>query len=226
MLESKARPGLDHGQDPRDPRRANRPTRVRWSSCTTATWSRPILPSGALIPSAARSRDGYVCGRGTLDTKGLGIMELMAFLDAPSATALDLTRDLVFLAAADEEMGGDLGMDWLVKNHYDKIKGSLVINEGGIGVSATSSAGKVLHMVATGEKGLCWLELYPHRPPRPRLHPPRTELPRKAEPGAQPALDGPHPLRGEARVAEYFRNLARGWEFPASRTGTTANRRP
>ncbi len=155
--------------------------------------------------------DGYICGRGTLDTKGLGIMELMAFL-AAKREGLKLTRDLVFLAAADEEMGGDWGADWLFKNHYDQIKATLVINEGGIGVSDLI-AGKSLHMVATGEKGLCWLELTRTGPPGHGSTPHGQNSLEKLNLALSRLLAAPIPYDVKPAVAEYFRNLARGWAF-------------
>jgi len=45
-----------------------------------------------------------------------------------------LTRDVIFMATADEEAGGDAGVGWLVKNRRDLFSGvGAVINEGGGG---------------------------------------------------------------------------------------------
>jgi acetylornithine deacetylase/succinyl-diaminopimelate desuccinylase-like protein len=162
-------------------------------------------------PFGGEVRDGYVCGRGTLDTKGLGIMELMAFL-AVKREGLKPIRDLVFLACADEEMGADWGADWLFKHHYDEIKASLVINEGGIGVSDLIG-GKDLHMVATGEKGLCWLELVRTGPPGHGSTPHGQNSLEKLNLALVRLLSTPIPYDVKPAVAEYFRNLARGWDF-------------
>lgn len=65
-------------------------------------WTRP--------PFAAEMIFGNVLvGRGTLDTKGLGIAQLEAFLALRRSRA-PLARDVVFLATADEETGGRLGL--------------------------------------------------------------------------------------------------------------------
>lgn len=162
-------------------------------------------------PFGGQIIDGYICGRGALDTKGLGIMELMAFL-AAKREGLALTRDLVFLAAADEEMGAEWGVDWLFKHHYDEIKASLVINEGGIGVSDLI-AGKSLHMVATGEKGLCWLELIRTGPAGHGSTPHGQNSLEKLNLALVRLLTAPIPYEVKPAVAEYFRNLARGWDF-------------
>ena len=42
-----------------------------------------------------------------------------------------LSRDVVFLAEADEEAGGTFGMEWLLKHHPDLFDAELVLNEGG-----------------------------------------------------------------------------------------------
>ena len=162
-------------------------------------------------PFGGEVKGGYVCGRGTLDTKGLGIMELMAFLTAKRDT-FKLKRDLVFLAVADEEMGGDWGMDWLVKNHYDQIKASFVINEGGMGVSDLIG-GKYVHMIATGEKGLCWLELTRTGPPGHGSTPHGQNSLELLNLALTRLLTTPIPYEVKPAIAEYFRNLARGWDF-------------
>jgi acetylornithine deacetylase/succinyl-diaminopimelate desuccinylase-like protein len=155
--------------------------------------------------------DGYVCGRGALDTKGLGIMELCAFL-AAKREGLKLTRDLIFLAVADEEMGGDWGIDWLMKNHYDEIAGTLCINEGGIGIGDLI-AGKELHMIATGEKGLCWLELTRTGPPGHGSTPHGNNALEKLNLAVSRVLSVPIAYEVKPIVAEYFKNLASGWDF-------------
>src|SRR6267143_826645 len=42
-----------------------------------------------------------------------------------------LSRDVVFLAEADEEAGGAKGMDWLLERHADLFDAELALNEGG-----------------------------------------------------------------------------------------------
>ncbi|MEO7220420.1 MAG: M20/M25/M40 family metallo-hydrolase, partial [Gemmatimonadaceae bacterium] len=81
-------------------------------------------------PFAAAARDGHIYGRGTLDTKTLGIVQLQAFL-ALHRARVPLERDVIFIATADEEAGGAYGAGWLVKNRPDAFKGAgLVLNEG------------------------------------------------------------------------------------------------
>jgi acetylornithine deacetylase/succinyl-diaminopimelate desuccinylase-like protein len=74
--------------------------------------------------------DGFLWGRGTLDTKELAAMELMVLLML-KREGKPLARDIIFMANADEEAGGRLGAGWMVKEHPDLIRAEYAINEGG-----------------------------------------------------------------------------------------------
>lgn len=108
-------------------------------------------------PFGGEVADGFIHGRGALDMKGQGVMELMAFL-ALKRKGLPLTRDVVFLAVADEEAGGGLGVGWLLKNHPEAMRAGCVLNEGGFGISDLVP-GRGVHLVSSAEKGLLWLHL-------------------------------------------------------------------
>ena len=66
-------------------------------------WSHP--PFGAALVG------GRIYGRGAVDMKGCGVMQLLAVLLA-RRQELPLRRDLVFCALPDEEVGSDVGMAW------------------------------------------------------------------------------------------------------------------
>jgi acetylornithine deacetylase/succinyl-diaminopimelate desuccinylase-like protein len=85
-------------------------------------WVRPPL-SGDL-------HEGYIWGRGALDTKNLAAMELMTLL-LLKRQGRELNRDIIFMANADEETGGKLGAGWMVKQHPELICAEYAINEGG-----------------------------------------------------------------------------------------------
>ena len=109
-------------------------------------------------PFAGTVRDGVIWGRGALDMKSMGVMELMAMLllrrnDVP------LHRDVLFLACADEEMGGVCGIDWLDTNHPELFDAEYVINEGGYGSTEVFGIKQPLFTCAVGEKGPLWLRL-------------------------------------------------------------------
>ena len=84
-------------------------------------------------PLSGEIRDGFLYGRGTLDTKTLGIQHLQAFL-ALHASGRPLNRDVIFMATADEEAGGFFGAGWLAENRPELFDGvGLILNEGGGG---------------------------------------------------------------------------------------------
>lgn len=118
-------------------------------------WSRPPL-SGDI-------QDGYIHGRGALDTKGLGILQLQAFL-ALHRMGTPLNRDVIFMATADEEAGGFFGAGWLAENRPELFEGvGLLLNEGGggriqdgkaqFGIEVTQKVPLWIRLIATGEPG-------------------------------------------------------------------------
>jgi acetylornithine deacetylase/succinyl-diaminopimelate desuccinylase-like protein len=110
-------------------------------------WSHP--------PFAAEVADGYIWGRGAVDTKNL-TAEQLAVLITLKREGTPLKRDVIFAATADEETGGEQGMAWLVKNHPDWVDCEYAINEGGgFGIQIGS---KRFYLVQTGEKSVCWMK--------------------------------------------------------------------
>jgi acetylornithine deacetylase/succinyl-diaminopimelate desuccinylase-like protein len=59
-------------------------------------------------PFSGELRDGVIWGRGTLDMKGMCVMEMLVALLA-RRHGVELDRDLVLVAVADEEAGGHKG---------------------------------------------------------------------------------------------------------------------
>jgi acetylornithine deacetylase/succinyl-diaminopimelate desuccinylase-like protein len=87
-------------------------------------WKRP--------PFAAEIFLNQLYGRGTLDMKGIGVCELLAFAEL-ARTHRTPEHDVVFLATADEEAGGGKGVVWLLEHRPDIFDGIRYgINEGGI----------------------------------------------------------------------------------------------
>jgi len=84
-------------------------------------------------PFAAVIADGVLTGRGAIDDKGMLIANLQAMkaLHRRVRAGATLSRDVIFVANADEEAGGDFGMGWLLKNHPDAIRAEYALNEGG-----------------------------------------------------------------------------------------------
>jgi acetylornithine deacetylase/succinyl-diaminopimelate desuccinylase-like protein len=88
-------------------------------------------PGWTVPPFTGLLRDGSLWGRGTLDDKGLGICGLAALVDL-KRRRVELDRDVLFLAVADEENGGGQGAAWLLASHPELLAGvEGVIGEGG-----------------------------------------------------------------------------------------------
>jgi len=114
-------------------------------------------------PLSGDRRDGYVYGRGALDTKTSGILHLAAFL-ALHRTGTPLNRDVIFMGTADEEAGGFYGAGWLVENRPEIFDGvGFLLNEGGggsdvdgrvnFGLEVTQKVPYWLRLTARGEPG-------------------------------------------------------------------------
>jgi len=107
-------------------------------------------------PFSGTVKDSCVWGRGAIDCKGLGIMELFAFLSLKREGIL--RRNLIFCATADEEMGGRFGAYIASEKMSHRLNGAFVLNEGGLGIKKMF-LGKDLFSPDFGEKGPLWVEL-------------------------------------------------------------------
>lgn len=156
-------------------------------------------------PLSGAYEEGYLHGRGALDTKGLGIMHLEAFL-ALARSGEPLDRDVIFLATADEEAGGHWGAGWLVRHRPDLLEGvGLVLNEGGSGRILGS---RVVFSVEVTQKVPLWLRLNALGPAGHGSSP----APRSAVTDLIEALErlrqNPFAPRIVPAVGDFFRSLA------------------
>jgi acetylornithine deacetylase/succinyl-diaminopimelate desuccinylase-like protein len=103
-------------------------------------------------------KDGRVYGRGAVDMKGCGVMQLITFL-LLKREGMRLTRDLVFCAVPDEEAGSEYGMVWLCEHRPDVVDVEFELREGGGGTTRFGREEAKLFSVATNEKDICWLRL-------------------------------------------------------------------
>lgn len=112
-------------------------------------WSAP--------PFAGQIRDGLVFGRGALDAKGIGVIQLLATV-ALKRMGVTLDRDVIFVATAGEESGGSVGVKWLLEHHPELVgDAELVLNEGGL-ILREPDKPLVFH-VSVAEKGPCWFAI-------------------------------------------------------------------
>jgi acetylornithine deacetylase/succinyl-diaminopimelate desuccinylase-like protein len=107
--------------------------------------------SGAVV-------DGVIYGRGALDMKSMGIMELMAMLIIKRHN-LPHSRDIVYMALADEEAGGKWGIEWMEQHHPKTLDAEYVINEGGWGNAEVFGSRRPAFNASISEKGPLWLKL-------------------------------------------------------------------
>ncbi len=126
-----------------------------------------VVPADArywsFAPLSGEKKDGYIQGRGALDTKTSGILNLAAFL-ALHRSGVALSRPVIFMATADEEAGGSMGAGWLVKNRPELFEDvGFLLNEGGggekvgdktqFGVEVTQKVPFWFHLKTVGEPG-------------------------------------------------------------------------
>jgi acetylornithine deacetylase/succinyl-diaminopimelate desuccinylase-like protein len=109
-------------------------------------------------PFSGAVQDGVIYGRGALDMKSMGIMELMAMFII-KRHALPHTRDIVYMALADEEAGGVWGIDWMEAHHPETLDAEYVINEGGWGSAEVFGVRRPAFNCSISEKGPLWLKL-------------------------------------------------------------------
>jgi acetylornithine deacetylase/succinyl-diaminopimelate desuccinylase-like protein len=140
-----------------DPARANLVARIKGNGS-----KRPLLilahtdvvgvqpEKWPVDPFSAAIKDGYIWGRGSLDDKPVLSANLMVML-LLKRNHVTLDRDVIFLAESGEEADTTgVGINFMVKNHYDEIDAEYSLTEGG---NATIEGGKVVAMnIGTAEK--------------------------------------------------------------------------
>jgi acetylornithine deacetylase/succinyl-diaminopimelate desuccinylase-like protein len=100
-------------------------------------------------PWSGELRDGEVWGRGALDMKGEVAASAVAIASL-AREGFEPAGDLVFVAAADEEVGGGFGLPWLCAEHPEAVRTDYAINEGA--GERVELAGRVLYLCSTSEK--------------------------------------------------------------------------
>ncbi|MCW3019291.1 MAG: peptidase [Solirubrobacterales bacterium] len=75
--------------------------------------------------------DGFMWGRGALDMKSQVAAEIAAAASLARSGWRPARGELLIVAVVDEETGGSLGAEWVTRNHPEKVRCDLLINEGG-----------------------------------------------------------------------------------------------
>ena len=116
-------------------------------------------------PFGGVTKEGAIWGRGAIDMKGMGVLELMALL-LVKRLRLTPARDIVFLAVADEECGGGMGIEYLDAHHPAIIREpEYCLNEGGLGLLGFLGANRPVFACSPAEKGPLWMRLRVHGQP-------------------------------------------------------------
>ncbi len=114
-------------------------------------------------PFSGTIADGVMYGRGAQDMKCEGLAQLMVLVML-HREHVPLTRDVIFLGTADEEVN-DAGTDWMIEHHRELLgNAEYLLTEGGenlladgkvkyVGVDAAEKAPFWLHVVAHGRAG-------------------------------------------------------------------------
>src|SRR5216110_1456297 len=109
-------------------------------------------------PFSGVIKDGYVWGRGALDMKGEAVAQLMTMLILRRAH-VQLKRDIIFLATADEEIGAGVGAGWFVEHQRDLLRDAeFLLNEGGL-TRSDGRGGVEFYGIGTTEKSPYWLDV-------------------------------------------------------------------
>ena len=156
-------------------------------------------------PLSGDIRDGYILGRGARDMKGLGIVQLAAFLSL-HRSGVALNRDVVFLASADEEAGGEFGVGWLIDNRPEIFAGAgILLNEGGGG---SRDLDEIVFGVEVTQKVPVWLRLTAVDVPGHGSAPRTTSSVSRIVHALSLMMANPFPPRIIPPVASYFEGLA------------------
>jgi acetylornithine deacetylase/succinyl-diaminopimelate desuccinylase-like protein len=113
-------------------------------------------------PFGAEIDDGFIYARGTLDMKHMVAMELMVML-LLKRSGVQLKRDVIYMAAADEEAGGNMGAGWVADHYPELIQAEYALNEGG--GECMEVNGRRYFTVQTAEKGGAAVRLRAHGKP-------------------------------------------------------------
>ncbi len=169
-------------------------------------WTHPPF-SGAVA-------DGFVWGRGTLDTKNLGVIFLLA-LESLITAGARFRRPIIFLAVPDEETGGKQGMRWLVERHGADLDPEWVWDEGGGGFKDMFGPG-VMFGLTVAEKQIQHVKLVATGKPGHASMPHSDNANVKLLRALDRVLAAPRPLRVNAITLAMFRAIAPTQKFPAS----------
>lgn len=132
-------------------------------------WESPDLPfSGRIAPSKEHPNRQFIWGRGALDMKGIGVLQLVSMV-LVERMRWPRTKDIHFLAVADEEQGSSGAIGTVQQmgpggELYSLSKAALMLNESGGASMNLPKDGVNLHLIGVEEKGAAWMRLQDNDP--------------------------------------------------------------
>ena len=126
-----------------------------------------VVPAGdhdgwTYPPFSGTIADGYVWGRGAIDNKALGVMQVLALLQfVERAAEEDLPYNVTMLAVSGEETGGDKGARIITDQYLDLLNPVVVYGEGGAGVQGIIGADPQRPVFGLGvaQKRVLWISV-------------------------------------------------------------------
>ncbi len=164
-------------------------------------WSRP--------PFSGEVADGYVWGRGAVDMKQWCSWHLTTFLDL-ARSGVRLKRDVVLLAAADEEDGSYKGMRWVAENMPHWLDAEYGLSEGAGGEMRIGKRSFFPCMVA--EKGACRFHIRAHGSPGHASRPHDDNAIIKLGRALERLGSNPLPLQPTDAVRGMLEEMLDGWD--------------
>jgi acetylornithine deacetylase/succinyl-diaminopimelate desuccinylase-like protein len=154
--------------------------------------------SGAMV-------EGYVYGRGALDTKGLGLLQAMVLV-LLKRQGVPLRRDILFVATADEEVAL-AGAEWLLARQREQLASAeYVLNEGG---SNLVENGHILFFgVDNAEKAPFWLRVRARGAPGHGSRPLRDSAANRLVRAMARVTEWETPIQVLPDVEKFFRDVA------------------
>jgi acetylornithine deacetylase/succinyl-diaminopimelate desuccinylase-like protein len=96
--------------------------------------------------------EGCIWGRGALDMKSQTAAEIAAAAGLARSGWRPARGELLIVAVVDEETGGELGAQWITREHPEEVRCDLLVNEGGGAVF--EYGGRRHYGVCCAEKGV------------------------------------------------------------------------
>ncbi|MGE5073659.1 MAG: M20/M25/M40 family metallo-hydrolase, partial [Anaerolineae bacterium] len=156
-------------------------------------------------PFSGEVVEGSIYGRGAQDMKNEGLAQLVTMVML-KREKVPLTRDVIFLAVSDEEVGGT-GSDWFIANKKELLgNAEFLINEGGENLLDN---GKVKYIgVDVGEKSTFWLHVAAHGRPGHGSRPIADSAPDRLVQALNRIISYRTPLKVLPVVEEFLKDMA------------------